>query len=114
MSKVFLLGASDPEMQEIENLLWMEEQAVLYAAVNSKRCHGGNAHKADGVTAWMANTRRATCSFGKLTGWDMSKHSVELCLPKSSLWMEQRIEQRIETGHGGVDVMGYGRIASKR
>jgi hypothetical protein len=49
MSKeiIAVLGASDPEMQEIENLLKSVGIPVMYATAGGKRCHPGNAYKAD-------------------------------------------------------------------
>lgn len=45
-----LLGASDPEMALIEGLARDCGLEVAYATVEGKRCHPGNAYKADGCT----------------------------------------------------------------
>lgn len=44
---VFVLGANDPEMQLIENLLRERGEEVAYAMVDGKRVHPGNAYSAD-------------------------------------------------------------------
>jgi hypothetical protein len=49
MAKVFILGAADPEMQEIEKILQEQGQEFQYAKVDGKRCHPGNTYKADPV-----------------------------------------------------------------
>lgn len=47
MSKVFILGADDPEMQVIANCLRKKELEYRYAAVGGQRCHPANAYRAD-------------------------------------------------------------------
>ena len=47
-SVVALLGASDPEMAEIERLLRAAGVEVFHASVGGRRCHPGNAYSADG------------------------------------------------------------------
>lgn len=49
MSRLFVLGAADPEMAAIEKILCDVGETVAYATVSGKRCHPGNAYKADGV-----------------------------------------------------------------
>lgn len=49
MKKVFLLGAADPEMAEIEAVVRAHGASVLYAAKDGRRVHPGNAYKADSV-----------------------------------------------------------------
>ncbi len=46
MQKLFILGAADPEMNRIEEVL-AANKPFAYATVDGKRCHGGNAYKAD-------------------------------------------------------------------
>lgn len=45
---VYLLGADDPEMREMERILKLHQQQVEYAMKDGVRCHPGNAYKADG------------------------------------------------------------------
>lgn len=49
MSQLFILGASDPEMTEIENILSQNGLEHRPATVDGKRCHPGNAYKADAI-----------------------------------------------------------------
>jgi len=49
MHYLFILGASDPEMSAIEAVLSAAEQPYAFAAVGGKRCHPGNACKADSI-----------------------------------------------------------------
>lgn len=51
MGAVFILGAPDPEMERIEALLLASGQRVVHAKSGGKRCHPGNAYKADPVDA---------------------------------------------------------------
>jgi len=48
-NRMWILGAPDPEMERIEALLRECGEAVVHAAVDGKRVHGGNAYKADGL-----------------------------------------------------------------
>lgn len=45
---LFVLGADDLEMSAIENLLTVCGLSYVYATVDGKRCHGGNAYRANG------------------------------------------------------------------
>lgn len=45
--RVWILGAEDPEMQEIENLLVRCGETFYPAMKDGKRCHPGNAYQAD-------------------------------------------------------------------
>lgn len=47
MKLFFLLGAADPEMGRIEELLKACEKPFAYAQKDGKRCHSGNAYEAD-------------------------------------------------------------------
>jgi len=47
--RMWVLGAPDPEMQEIEKVLTTLGAVVRYAAVDGRRVHPGNAYKATGV-----------------------------------------------------------------
>lgn len=49
MRETFILGADDPEMEEITRLLTVHELDFCYAAVAGVRCHPGNAYRADSV-----------------------------------------------------------------
>lgn len=49
MNVLFILGADDPEMRQIADILTSAGMAFGYAAVGAARCHPGNAYKADGV-----------------------------------------------------------------
>lgn len=54
-NRLWVLGASDPEMAAIEQLLVAAGEAVAYATVNGVRVHPGNAYKADGfISATVA------------------------------------------------------------
>jgi len=44
---IWILGASDPEMEAIESLLRECGQTVMHAAINGVRVHPGNAYRAD-------------------------------------------------------------------
>jgi len=44
---VWLLGASDPEMERIEALLMQTKCHFVYATANGRRVHPGNAYRAD-------------------------------------------------------------------
>jgi hypothetical protein len=50
MIPFFLLGAQDPEMQEIEKLLQSMSLPYAYAKINGNRVHPGNAYSADPVS----------------------------------------------------------------
>lgn len=47
--RIFILGASDPEMAAIEEVAKVNGVHVLYAAADGKRVHPGNAYRATGV-----------------------------------------------------------------
>lgn len=49
MTRLWILGAPDPEMTRIEALLREQGEEVAYATVAGKRVHPGNAYKADDV-----------------------------------------------------------------
>lgn len=49
MGKLFILGASDPEMTEIEAVVTAAGHRVAYAMANGTRVHPGNAYKANGL-----------------------------------------------------------------
>ncbi len=49
MSQVFILGASDPEMEEIVSLLRERGEKFYFATSDGRRVHPGNAYKADPV-----------------------------------------------------------------
>src|SRR5919199_203532 len=44
---IFLLGADDPEMKAMADLLTARHHDVRFAEVNKKRAHAGNAYEAD-------------------------------------------------------------------
>ena len=46
---LFILGAQDPEMVYIKNILKSVGAAIAHATVESKRVHAGNAYRAEGV-----------------------------------------------------------------
>ncbi|HEX3640087.1 MAG TPA: hypothetical protein VHV10_02230 [Ktedonobacteraceae bacterium] len=46
---LFLLGANDPEMRRIEEILRENGHEVRYAEKDGKRCHPGNAYQCDPV-----------------------------------------------------------------
>ncbi len=46
---VWILGASDPEMEMIEHVLRAHDQSITYAAADGKRVFPGNAYKATGI-----------------------------------------------------------------
>jgi hypothetical protein len=50
-SRLFVLGAADPEMQAIEALLRAAGEKFAYATTAAGRCHPGNAYKADRLVA---------------------------------------------------------------
>lgn len=45
--RVFILGAPDPEMREIEAVLTQKGEIFAYAGLNGIRCFSGNAYSAD-------------------------------------------------------------------
>lgn len=49
MEKVFILGAPDPEMEEIERVLREQGREVRYAALRNRRVRAEQANRADGV-----------------------------------------------------------------
>jgi len=46
---IYILGASDPEMEEVESVLRQHGQGVLYATVGLYRVHSGVAYASEGV-----------------------------------------------------------------
>lgn len=59
MDKVFILGADDPEMEEIVEQLLTHKLAFEFAAVDGKRCHPGSAYATDStVSADGSQTRQ--------------------------------------------------------
>jgi len=48
-SRIWALGAPDPEMEAIERILRAADEAVLYATADGRRVHPGSAYRADGV-----------------------------------------------------------------
>lgn len=50
MGRIWILGASDPEMVAIEQLLAECGERVLFATVAGVRVHPGNAYRADGLS----------------------------------------------------------------
>lgn len=59
MSPVFILGADDPEMRAIVELLSATKQEFGFAAVNGSRCHPGNAYGATGLLIQADGTYQA-------------------------------------------------------
>lgn len=57
MLDIYVLGARDPEMDEIERVLKESELSYLYAKVNGVRVNPGNAYKADNRNEIPLNTR---------------------------------------------------------
>lgn len=53
---LFILGADDPEMVEIEHLLMLHGKRFEYAVREGKRVHPGNAYVADPVTVRKGST----------------------------------------------------------
>lgn len=51
MSYVFVLGSTDPEMEEIEKAVTRAGHRVAYATIRGKRVRSDNAYDADGVSA---------------------------------------------------------------
>jgi hypothetical protein len=51
MNEKLVLGADDPEMQEINRLLTLHELEFSFAAVRGVRCHPGNAYVADSIVS---------------------------------------------------------------
>lgn len=49
MKRLWILGAADPEMELIEELLRNRGEMLVYASVAGRRVHPGNAYKADPV-----------------------------------------------------------------
>ena len=45
--RLWILGTSDPEMAAVERLLRELGEAVVYATIDHKRCHAGNAYSKD-------------------------------------------------------------------
>jgi hypothetical protein len=58
MLDIYVLGARDPEMDEIERVLKERELSYLYAKVNGVRVNPGNAYKADNRNEIPLNTRK--------------------------------------------------------
>lgn len=56
MDDIFILGAADPEMNTIENLLGSYDIRFEYAQANGKRVHPGNAYQADQVILEVGET----------------------------------------------------------
>jgi len=56
MDNVFILGAADPEMNAIENLLALYDIRFEYAQADGKRVHPGNAYQADQVILEVGET----------------------------------------------------------
>ena len=46
MERIFVLGAKDPEMDAIEEILNKNNQKYVYASIDDKRCHPGNSYSA--------------------------------------------------------------------
>jgi hypothetical protein len=57
MLDIYVLGARDPEMDEMERVLKKRELSYLYAKVNGVRVNPGNAYKADNRNEIPLNTR---------------------------------------------------------
>jgi len=61
----WVLGASDPEMVQIEEVLEAGGEDYGYAAINGVRCHSGNVYRADAVasaTHWVECWAAAGCT----------------------------------------------------
>jgi len=61
MSQVFLLGANDPEMRRIEEILRENGHEVQYAQKDGKKCHPGNAYQCDEVGFSLGNLVLVEC-----------------------------------------------------
>jgi hypothetical protein len=55
MSRIWILGAPDPEMEAIDRLLTEAGEMVMYAALDGIRCHPGNACRADSTLSHDSN-----------------------------------------------------------
>ncbi len=64
MARLWVLGASDPEMAAIEKLLTGLGEAVAGATVDGKPVHPGNAYQADGWAAINFPTYQVECDVG--------------------------------------------------
>jgi len=60
--RFWVLGASDPEMNEIERVLLSKREIVSYALLRGERVYSGNAYKADGLSAMFEDPRLEACS----------------------------------------------------
>lgn len=85
---LFVLGASDPEMSEIEAAVLAAGHEVVYATVNGVRVHPGNAYKANGtILGGIAHVVRVECG-GAATvacdpindGEDFYGHALNECV----------------------------------
>jgi len=54
MKEIFVLGAKDPEMDDIEEILLSAKLDYVYASINGVRCHPGNSYEANNES-YMAN-----------------------------------------------------------
>lgn len=59
----FVLGANDPEMQEIENILKSHRQEFVYATKDGRRVHAGNAYEADNLKISKEKKRESMIVF---------------------------------------------------
>lgn len=72
--KTVLLGATDPEMHEIERIALEHGVTVAHATIGGRRVNGGTAYKADGATRPLEGRIIAVeCGGPVLTGHDVVK-----------------------------------------
>ena len=55
MSRIWILGAQDPEMVAINQILMEEDEQIVYATLDGQRVHAGNAYYANGTSSPIAS-----------------------------------------------------------
>jgi len=81
MDRIWILGASDPEMQEIEKLLRDAEEKFGYAVADGARVHPGNAGRATD-TMWPESENTGP-AWGSVTHLVECRCAPLACIPSS-------------------------------
>ena len=95
-SRLFVLGASDPEMVAIETILRVCGEKISFACdENHKRVHPGNAYKAAGVLTPRCVC--AICGADASTGWCQYCNGNEPAQARFvKIWIISRFPPRIK------------------
>ena len=112
MSRLWVLGASDPEMAAIETMLRECGETVRYATIAGRRVSAGDAYRMDAIpvdaTPWGGHLYLVECGDSSVGSWRLIAHPDSAGLEPSDIPSEHYVTVLSVDHHRPGDA-GYGR-----